>query len=67
MGLRPGTIIAGNIRLERLLGMGGMASVWTAEHVALKTRIAVKFMSPCGWLYESCVGRKLRSAHARGA
>jgi serine/threonine-protein kinase len=46
MGLQPGTIIPGNIRLESLLGMGGMGSVWIAEHLGLKTRVAVKFMSP---------------------
>ena len=45
MGLEPDRVIAGKIRLERLLGQGGMGSVWVAEHLGLKTQVAVKFMS----------------------
>lgn len=45
MSLGPGTMVTERIRLERLLGEGGMGSVWVAEHLTLGTRVAVKFIS----------------------
>ncbi len=44
--LKPGTMVTPNIRLEKPLGRGAMASVWTAEHLGLGTQVAVKFISP---------------------
>ncbi|MBI4706240.1 MAG: serine/threonine protein kinase, partial [Deltaproteobacteria bacterium] len=41
----PGTMVTPNIRLVRQLGAGGMGSVWVAEHLTLKTEVAVKFVS----------------------
>jgi serine/threonine-protein kinase len=43
--MEPGTRIAPNIRLVRLLGKGGMGHVWVARHETLHTDIAVKFLS----------------------
>jgi eukaryotic-like serine/threonine-protein kinase len=40
----PGTLI-GSVRLKRLLGQGGMGSVWIGDHASLETEVAVKFMS----------------------
>ncbi len=34
----------GNYRLIRLLGQGGFAEVYLAEHVYLKTRAAIKVL-----------------------
>ncbi len=45
MGVGPGYAISKHVKLVRLLSRGGMGSVWIADHLALKTRVAVKFMS----------------------
>ena len=37
-------IIAGKYRLIRVLGKGGMGSVWLAEHLSLHTPVAVKLI-----------------------
>jgi serine/threonine-protein kinase len=34
-----------HLKLLRLLGQGGMGSVWIAKHANLETRVAVKFLS----------------------
>jgi eukaryotic-like serine/threonine-protein kinase len=44
MELRPGQLIGKNVRLVRLLGEGGMGSVWVADHLTLQTEVAVKFI-----------------------
>ncbi|HVJ21454.1 MAG TPA: serine/threonine-protein kinase, partial [Polyangiaceae bacterium] len=38
------TLVAGKYRLSRLLGRGGMGSVWEGVHSTLGTRVAVKFI-----------------------
>ena len=45
MIISPGQQL-GNYRLTRLLGTGGMASVYLAEHVHLGTSAAIKILSP---------------------
>src|SRR4051794_40985304 len=45
MGLEAGRMVSANVRLVRLLGKGGMGSVWVADHLTLRTQVAVKFMS----------------------
>jgi serine/threonine-protein kinase len=44
--LSPGSIISGRFRLHRLLGRGGMASVWQAFHSSLNIDVAIKFLEP---------------------
>ena len=41
-----GKILAGKYRLDKQLGQGGMGSVWQAEHLQLKSPVAVKLMDP---------------------
>lgn len=40
----PSELVAGKYRLTRLLGRGGMGSVWEGVHSSLGTRVAVKFI-----------------------
>jgi eukaryotic-like serine/threonine-protein kinase len=44
--LAPGQIIAGRFRLQRMLGRGGMGSIWEARHLSLETEVAIKFVDP---------------------
>ena len=45
MGLAAGTRVTENITLVRLLGQGGMGSVWLARHQGLDLDVAVKFVA----------------------
>ncbi len=40
----PSELVADKYRLTRLLGRGGMGSVWEGVHTSLGTRVAVKFI-----------------------
>ena len=44
MNLEPGAHVTPNVKLLRPLGSGGMGAVWVAEHLALGTEVAVKFL-----------------------
>jgi serine/threonine-protein kinase len=41
--MQAGTFITPQLRLVRLIGQGGMGSVWLADHVSLCTQVVVKF------------------------
>jgi len=43
--LEPGTVIRGKYRIVRLLGHGGMGTVYLAEHILLGQQRALKFIS----------------------
>jgi serine/threonine-protein kinase len=42
----PRGLIAGKYEVLRLIGRGGMGSVWEGRHVTLGTRVAIKFIDP---------------------
>ena len=41
-----GSLVAGKYRVIRLVGTGGMGTVWEGVHEALGTRVAVNFIKP---------------------
>src|ERR1700742_2643110 len=41
-----GTTIAGRYLVERLIGQGGMGTVWAGRHVTLNQLVAIKFVHP---------------------
>src|SRR5512135_3623645 len=41
-----GTVVGGRYEVERLLGQGGMGSVWAGRHVTLGQAVAIKFVHP---------------------
>jgi serine/threonine protein kinase len=44
--MQAGQTIAGKYRLNRILGSGGMASVWSATNTFTEREFAIKFMLP---------------------
>ena len=70
--LQPGMVIANRFRLERLLGQGGMGSVWVAHHLTLNVEVAVKFIDGPGadraelhsrFAHEAQAAAKINSPH----
>jgi len=63
-GLTAGGEVTPSLRLVRPLGVGGMGSVWIAEHTGLKTQVVVKFMSDALAGKSAAVARFSREAAA---
>jgi serine/threonine-protein kinase len=68
----PGDVLAEKYRLVSLLGRGGMGSVWHADHLVLKTPVAVKLIrreanenpdAGARFLREAQAAASLRSPH----
>jgi serine/threonine-protein kinase len=62
--LTPGAIIGGRLRVERVLGRGGMGVVVAAHHLQLDTRVAIKFLHSEMLSDSEAVARFSREARA---
>ena len=60
---RLGTSI-GNYRLDKILGRGGMGTVYAGEHIYIKKAVAVKVLHPQFARYQEAIHRFLREARA---
>jgi eukaryotic-like serine/threonine-protein kinase len=58
----PGRLIAGNFRIEKLIGQGAMGNVYQAEQLSLGKAVAVKVLHPHLMDDEKLVGRFKREA-----
>ena len=58
----PGRIIAGNFRIDGLIGSGAMGNVYKAEQLSLGKQVAVKVLHPHLMGDEKLVGRFKREA-----
>jgi hypothetical protein len=62
--VRPGDVLAGKYRVERVLGQGGMGVVVAAHHIQLDEKVALKFLLPEATRSQEVLGRFLREARA---
>lgn len=67
MMIGPGQVLAEKYQLVSMLGQGGMGSVWRAEHLALRSPVAVKLIdSTLAENAEACA-RFMREAQSAAA
>ena len=64
LSVKPGDVIAGKFRVERVLGVGGMGVVVAAHHLQLDEKVAIKFLLPGVLASSEMVGRFIREARA---
>src|SRR5215472_5828269 len=62
--VRPGEIVAGKYRIERILGAGGMGVVVSATHLDLGGPVALKFLTVGGPVAAEAGARFAREARA---
>src|SRR5688572_5259404 len=62
--VRPGDVLAGKYRVERVLGTGGMGIVVAARHLQLDQLVALKFLRQGAIAGEEASARFLREAKA---
>jgi len=59
---KPGLVVAGKYRVERVIGEGGMGVVVAATHLELDQHVAIKFLLPEAMRHAVVVERFLREA-----
>jgi len=62
--VRPGEVVAGRYRIERVIGVGGMGIVVAAMHLQLEQRVALKFLLPHALESAVVMARFTREARA---
>jgi serine/threonine protein kinase len=62
--LAAGTVIAQKWQIERLLGSGGMGSVYSAKHVRNAREVAIKILHPVVSADPAAVERFLHEGYA---
>jgi serine/threonine-protein kinase len=62
--IKPGDVLLGKYRVERVLGRGGMGIVLAARHLDLDELFAIKFLLPDALDSADAVSRFLREARA---
>ncbi len=62
--MEPGTLVDGKYRIDRMLGSGGMATVFAATHIHLNERVAIKVLLPDLAGNPTVVERFMREARA---
>ncbi len=62
--LETGSLVAGKLRVERLLGQGGMGTVYVATHLGLDQHVAIKVLDPALAQNAEIVQRFVREARA---
>jgi serine/threonine-protein kinase len=60
----PGSVILGRYRLDSILGRGGMGSVWRAEHLQLRSPVAIKLLDAAISDNPQALARFMREAQA---
>ena len=60
--VKPGDVLGGKFRIERVLGVGGMGVVCAATHLQLGQLVALKFMLPQALQFPQNVARFEREA-----
>ncbi len=66
MSLQPGEVIDGKYRIVRLVGEGGMGSVYEGENTRIKRRVAIKVLHSAVAEKKDVVQRFEREAQAAG-
>jgi hypothetical protein len=61
---RPGEVLLGKYRVERVLGIGGMGVVVAATHIQLEDRFAIKLLLPQSAAHPDLVRRFIREGQA---
>jgi serine/threonine-protein kinase len=65
--IEAGRVVAGRYRIQEQLGEGGMGSVWRAEHVTLRSPVAVKFLNAAIADHPEMLERFMREAQSAAA
>jgi tRNA A-37 threonylcarbamoyl transferase component Bud32 len=61
---KPGAVLLGKYRVDRVIGVGGMGAVVSARHLQLDEKVAIKLLLPHMLENEEVVQRFLREARA---